>query len=121
MAFFCKFLLSTTLKLGLGNVESKSFDMGRGLPEGAPESPKVFTLVTEMVLRPLLRKWRAKKWGWQLDDFWVFDVCFADYIIIAANSKKPLGINVGRFGSSFSRSRAGHQFLEEPLDFVPDF
>ena len=60
VAISCKILLSTTLQLGLGNVESESFDLGRGLPEGAPESPKVFTLVTEMVLRPLLRKWRAK-------------------------------------------------------------
>ena len=31
--------------------------------------PKVFTLVTEMVLRPLLQKWRAKRWGWHLDEF----------------------------------------------------
>ena len=40
----------------LGHISAKAVNMLRGLPQGAPESPIIFTLVTELVLRPLMAK-----------------------------------------------------------------
>ena len=35
----------------------------RGLPQGAPESPVIFTMTMEMVLRDLITSWIARKTG----------------------------------------------------------
>ena len=50
----------------------------------------MFTLVTEMVLRPLLQKWRSRGSGWMLDSFWLAAVCYADDIVMVSSSQKDL-------------------------------
>ena len=41
----------------LGHVITDPIKLHRGLPQGAPESPLLFILVCELVLRPLLLRW----------------------------------------------------------------
>ena len=53
----------------LGGVCSPEVGLERGLPQGAPESPLVFVLITELVLRPLLLNWRQRGSVWRLDGF----------------------------------------------------
>ena len=64
--------------------------MLRGVPQGAPESPVLFTLVTEMVLRPLLRRWHGDRKGWFSDEFWLALVCYADDIVLFSSDKAEL-------------------------------
>jgi len=64
--------------------------MHRGLPQGAPDSPLLFVLVTEMVLRPLLQKWRERQGGWNFSGFLLAAVCYADDIIILSGNKADL-------------------------------
>ena len=59
-------------------------------PQGAPESPLVFVLITELVLRPLISRWKARGSGWRLDDFWLSVVCYADDILLISSCKEDL-------------------------------
>ena len=63
LAVLCGIPLQSEAAIKLGHVEAPPVCMYRGLPQGAPESPSIFTLVTEMVLRPLLRSWLERRIG----------------------------------------------------------
>ena len=56
VAVLCAILNQSTAAVTLGHVKAMPILMQRGLPQGAPESPLLFTLVTEAVLRPLIRE-----------------------------------------------------------------
>ena len=91
----CLALLSMMLHMSsmayrLGTVESGMHNMERGLPQGAPESPLLFVLVTELVLRPLLLKWRTAGRAWCIDSFWLASICFADDILLVSTSLPDL-------------------------------
>ena len=43
--------------LGYGTVERSSDE--RGLPQGAPESPVIFTMIMELVLWDLVKSWKV--------------------------------------------------------------
>ena len=43
--------------------------MSRGLPQAAPESPVIYTMIMELVLRDLIESWITRKLIWKLDDF----------------------------------------------------
>ena len=90
VAVLCALYNQSEMSARLGHVEARAAHMHRGLPQGAPESPLVFTLVTECVLRPLLASWRMRGSGWKLDDFWLPCVCFADDILLASGSMRDL-------------------------------
>ena len=52
IAAICGILSQSKAAATLGHVSAKAVNMLRGLPQGALESPIIFTLVTELVLRP---------------------------------------------------------------------
>ena len=43
----------SSVQVNLGHVASDEIGMDRGLPQGAPESPLIFTMIMEMVIRKL--------------------------------------------------------------------
>ena len=44
---------SSVVSVRLGQVSSDDISMDRGLPQGAPESPLIFTMIMDMVIRSL--------------------------------------------------------------------
>ena len=64
--------------------------MNRGLPQGAPESALIFTMIIDMVISSLEPSWREKGYGFSLDHFRLTAVCYADDIVLAARSKEHL-------------------------------
>eukprot|EP00975_Prorocentrum_lima_P043481 9129227-Prorocentrum_lima.AAC.1 len=72
--------------------------MHRGLLQGAPESPVLFTLVTDAVFAPLEEEWRRKGWGWGMDG-----------LHIAASRCMHTGENDCRYQTSTSHGRPEHQ------------
>ena len=90
----CEFVLDG---LGCGNLEWKLCDgmlgdgdvkiqRSRGLPQGAPESPVIFTMIMELVLRDLIKSWISRKLAWRLDDFTLAAICYADDVVLIAVS-----------------------------------
>ena len=49
-AFAANMLKQNSVCLSLGNIRTEKVRLDRGVPQGAPESPFLFILVTEMVL-----------------------------------------------------------------------
>ena len=101
VAVICAILRQSTIATSLGHVRAAAIDMQRGLPQGAPESPLIFTLVTELVLRPLLGKWKRNGMGWFLDLFSLCNVCYADDIVLASKSKESLELMLSDVITSF--------------------
>ena len=83
-------LRQSKASVSLGHVAAPSVGMERGLPQGAPESPLLFVLITELVLRPLLQRWRERGSGWTLSGLHVSAVGYADDIILLSQDKKDL-------------------------------
>jgi hypothetical protein len=78
------------VSVSLGMVSSDDIPMDRGLPQGAPESPLIFTMIMDMVIRALEPEWRRKGYGFNIDEFRLMAVCYADDIVLAAPSKEHL-------------------------------
>ena len=74
------------MKACLGTVTSNKIQMSRGLPQGAPESPVIFTMIMELVLRDLIKSWISRKLAWRLDDFTLAAICYADDVVLIAVS-----------------------------------
>ena len=72
------------MKARLGTVSSNKVRMSRGLPQGAPESPVIFTVIMELVLRDLIRICKTRKLAWRLDDFVLAAICYADDVVLVA-------------------------------------
>eukprot|EP00975_Prorocentrum_lima_P052006 10890976-Prorocentrum_lima.AAC.1 len=64
--------------------------MHRGLLEGAPESPVLFTLVTDAVFAPLEEEWKRKGWGWGMDGLHIAAVIYADDIFLLSRDARTL-------------------------------
>ena len=45
------------MKACVGTVTSNKVQMSRGLPQGPLESPIIFTMIMELVLRDLIKSW----------------------------------------------------------------
>ena len=90
VALFCAMMQQSKMAFSLGGVRTLPIALERGLPQGAPESPLVFVMVTELVLRPLLARWRERGSGWAMDSLWIAAVCYADDIILLSSSKADL-------------------------------
>ena len=102
LAVICAILAQSQISPVLGHVEAGAVTMHRGLPQGAPESPLIFVLVIELVLRPLLTRWRDNGSGWRLDDFWLPCVCFADDLLLVSSSKQDLQTMVVNISTALS-------------------
>ena len=74
------------MKARLGTVSSNKVRMNRGLPQGAPESPVIFTMIMELVLRDMLKSWITRKLAWRLDDFALAAICYAHDVVLVAAS-----------------------------------
>ena len=81
---------SSVVIVRLGQVSSDDISMDRGLPQGAPESPLIFTMIMDMVIRSLEPQWRDKGYAFSLDQFRLTAVCYADDIVFAASSMEHL-------------------------------
>ena len=90
IAAICAILLQSKAAATLGHINAKAVNMLRGLPQGAPESPIKITLVTELVVRPLMVKWRNEGLCWSLDGLQLSAICYADDIILVSESKSGL-------------------------------
>ena len=104
VALVGRMLSGSKLSVRLGHVSAKSLDMKRGLPQGAPESPLLFILVVELVLRPLLGRWSARGSGWMMDDFWLSSVNFADDILLVSGSKEDLEMMTAEAVDAFAQA-----------------
>ena len=80
----------TTVVGKLGREASDPVQLDRGVPQGAPESPVIFTMVVEMVLRRVMVKWKARGAGWTMDEVWVCCVCYTDDLVLIARSPRIL-------------------------------
>ena len=86
MALIAAIWNGSCMKARLGTVTSNKVQMSRGLPQGAPESPVIFTLIMELVLRDLIKSWISRKLAWRLDDFTLAAICYADDVVLIAVS-----------------------------------
>ena len=76
--------------LNLGNVRTEKASLDRGVPQGAPESPFVFILVTEMALASLHDSWAERGLGYLIDGLWLPEVAYADDVVLLAMSTADL-------------------------------
>ena len=82
------------MKARLGTVSSINVRMSRGLPQGAPESPVIFTMIMELVLRDLIKSWTTRKLAWRLDDFALAAICNAGDVVLVAVSMSAAEVMV---------------------------
>ena len=82
----CRDLERKLCEIALGTVLSNKVRMSRGLPQGAPESPVIFTMIMELVLRDSIKSWITRKLAWRLDDFVLAAMCYADDVVLFAVS-----------------------------------
>jgi hypothetical protein len=81
---------ASVVTVRLGQVSSSPIKMDRGLPQGAPESALIFTLIIDMIICSLADKWRQLGLGFEVDAFRITAVCYADDIILAAHTAEHL-------------------------------
>ena len=93
MALIAAIWNGSCMKARLG-VSSNKVRMSRGLLRGAPESPVIFTMIMELVLRDLIKSWTTRKLAWRLDDFALAAICYADDVVLVAVSKSAAEIMV---------------------------
>ena len=91
--------IGSCMKARLGTVLSSKVRMSRSLPQGAPESPVIFTMITELVLRDLIKSWITRKLAWRLDDFVLAAICCADGVVLVAASVAAAEVMVERESS----------------------
>jgi hypothetical protein len=80
----------SVVSVRLGSMSSDDIPMDRGLPQGAPESSLIFTMIMDMVIRALKPTWRQKGYGFNVDQFRLMVICYADDLVLAASSKEHL-------------------------------
>ncbi len=78
---------ASVVTVRLGQVVSEEIRMDRGLPQGAPESALIFTMIIDMVISSLEPGWTEKGYGFSMDHFRLTAVCYADAIVFVACSK----------------------------------
>ena len=71
IAVLCKMWLQSSVTAKLGHATSKKIAMHRGVPQGAPDSPLIFTCVMDEILSELQASWAARDLGWSMDTFWL--------------------------------------------------
>ena len=120
MALIAAIWNGSCMKALLGTVLSSKVRMRRGLPQGVPESPVIFTMIMELVLQDLIKSWRTLKLGWRLDDFVLPANCYADEVVLVAASVAACGSDGGRGHCKAERCRSECWCTENTLDESPE-
>ena len=94
--------------------------MSRGLFEGAPESPVIFAMFMELVLRDLIKSWITRKLAWRLDDFVLSANCYADYVVLVAASVAAAEVLVAEAIAKLKEVGLSCWCTENALDESPD-
>ena len=98
MALIAAIWNGSCMKARLGTISSSKVRMSKGLPQGAPESPIIFTMFMELVLRIPIKSWITMKLAWRLDDFVLVaaSVAVAEVMVTEVIAKlKGVGLTVG--------------------------
>ena len=85
---------ATKLVVSPGRCSSNTIAMNRGLPQGAPESAMIFTLLIDMIITDPAEKWAQNGWGFAVDRFKVTAVAYADDIVLFANTPEHLQLMI---------------------------
>ena len=101
-AFAANMLQQSSVCLNLGNVRTEKVRLDRGVPQGAPESPFLFILVTEMALASLHDSWAKRGLGYLIDGLWLPDVAYADDVVLLAMSVTDLQTMLLEVETAFS-------------------
>ena len=94
MALIAAIWRGSCMRARLGTVMSCKIRMSRRLPQGAPESPVLFTMIMELVLRDLIKSWVSRKLVRSLDDFTLSAICCADDVVLVAASNAAAEVMV---------------------------
>ena len=62
----------------------------QGVPQGAPESPLVFTMLVNEIWGSLISKWTAQGFGWSLDHLLMTCLAYTDDVLLVADSLENL-------------------------------
>ena len=90
IAVLAALLQKGVVRIRLGPVVTEAIPMDRGVPQGAPESPTLFILVVEMILRGLQVVWHARGSGWICEQMHLTNVCFADDVILFSSCREDV-------------------------------
>ena len=74
----------------LATKTSEPVNLERGLPQGAPESPIIFAMILECVVRRCEEKWAVKGWGFWLDGMRWVSASYAVNIFLNSAKKRDL-------------------------------
>ena len=88
IAVVAAMLSECELAVRLGHVITDPIKLHRRLPQGAPESPLLFILVCELVLRPLLLRWQTEGKGWFFCEYWLASLGYADDILVFSENRR---------------------------------
>ena len=77
----------------LGRVTSSVENMNRRLPQGESESPLIFSMVMDTLLRKQGSNWRLRKLSWTVDDC-ILAICYADDVVLVRGSSRTDGEDV---------------------------
>ena len=75
----------------------------RGVPQGAPESRVVFTVLVDEILGSLISKWSAQGLGWSFDHLLMTCLACADDVLFFADSLENLIRMINDCCASFER------------------
>ena len=101
-AFVANMLQQSSVCLNLGNVRTEKVRLDRGVIQGAPESPLLFILVSEMPLASLHDSWAERGLGYLIDGLWLPDVACADDVVLLAMSVNDLQTMLLEVETAFS-------------------
>ena len=90
MALIAAIWNASCMKARLETVSSNKVRMSRGVPE----SPVIFTMIMEVVLRDFVKSWITRELAWRLDDFALAAICYADDVVLVAVSMSAAEIMV---------------------------
>ena len=74
------------MSVNLGNVRTEKVRLDRDVSQGAPDSPFLFILVTEMALASLHDSWAERGLGYLIHGLWLPEVAYADDVVLLAIS-----------------------------------
>lgn len=101
-ALMAKIWSLSAIKAKLGTETSEAVPLHRGLPQGAPESPLIFTMIVEMIVRTLEVSWHARGMGFRIDGLIFCCVCYADDIVLLAHTPQALTTMIAETIAAFN-------------------